>query len=66
MWLEFRRVLFRSLKEKFPNLIISVDGGVDFENAPALIDVGASRLVIGSSIFDTQDIIETIKKFKNL
>ncbi len=54
------------LKEKFPDLIISVDGGVSLENAPALIRAGASRLIIGSSIFNTEDIIETIEKFKSL
>lgn len=54
------------LKEKFPDLIISVDGGINFENAPALIGAGASRLVIGSAIFNTGDIIGTIEKFSNL
>ena len=54
------------LKEKFPDLIISVDGGVNFETAPALISAGADRLVIGSAIFNTDDIIGTIDRFKNL
>jgi len=54
------------LKEKFPDLIISVDGGVDLETAPALVSAGASRLVIGSAIFNTEDIIGTIEEFKNL
>jgi ribulose-phosphate 3-epimerase len=54
------------LKEKFPDLVISVDGGVDLENAPALVSAGASRLVIGSAIFNTDDIIGTIEEFKNL
>lgn len=56
----------RTLREKFPDLIISVDGGVNFENAPALINSGVSRLVVGSSIFNTDDIIETIEEFENL
>ena len=56
----------KKLKEKFPEVVISVDGGVDFETAPALIEAGASRLVIGSAIFNADDIIGTIERFKNL
>jgi len=54
------------LREKFPDIVISIDGGVNFETAPLLINAGASRLIIGSSIFNTGDIIETIEEFKNL
>lgn len=56
----------KTLKEKFSDLTISVDGGVNLETAPALTSAGASRLVIGSAIFDTDDIIGTIEEFKNL
>ncbi|MFA5936269.1 MAG: hypothetical protein WC822_00105 [Candidatus Paceibacterota bacterium] len=54
------------LREKFPDIVISIDGGVNFETAPLLINAGVSRLIIGSSIFNTEDIIETIEEFKNL
>ena len=54
------------LKEKFPDLIISVDGGVNFETAPLLIEAGAMKLIIGSTIFNTDDIVGTIEEFKNL
>jgi len=54
------------LKNKFPDLIISIDGGVDFETASLLIDAGANRLIIGSAIFNTDDIINTIEEFENL
>ena len=56
----------KKLKEKFPDAVISVDGGVNFETAPALISAGADRLVIGSAIFNTDDIIGAIERFKNL
>ena len=56
----------KTLKEKFPDLIISVDGGVNFDTAPALISAGADRLVTGSAIFNTDDIIGTIERFKSL
>jgi ribulose-phosphate 3-epimerase len=56
----------KSLKEKFPNIIISVDGGVNFETAPKLIEAGADRLVAGSLILKSQDIRETISELENL
>jgi ribulose-phosphate 3-epimerase len=37
--------MFRS---KYPDMIISVDGGVNLENAGKLKEVGANRLVVGS------------------
>jgi ribulose-phosphate 3-epimerase len=55
-----------ALKEKFVDLIISVDGGVNLETAPRLVDAGAERLVAGSAIFNTDDIIDTIEQFKSL
>jgi len=54
------------LKGKFPDIPISVDGGVNFETAPILINAGATRLIIGSAIFNTDDIIGTIEEFRNL
>jgi ribulose-phosphate 3-epimerase len=54
------------LKEKFPDLIISVDGGVDLDTALVLLGVGVSRLVSGSAIFNNHDILATIEKFRVL
>ena len=56
----------KNLRQKFPDLVISVDGGVDLETAPALIRAGASRLTIGSAIWSTDDVIGTIESFRNL
>ncbi|MFA5751077.1 MAG: hypothetical protein WCX79_02720 [Candidatus Paceibacterota bacterium] len=54
------------LRKKFPNLIISIDGGVNFDTAPLLINNGVDRLAIGSALFNTDDIIGTLERFKNL
>jgi len=56
----------KKLKEKFPDLIISVDGGVNLETAPEIIALGGDRLVVGSAIFNADDIIGTIEEFKEL
>lgn len=38
----------KTIQEKFPELPISVDGGITAQNYQKLIDAGADRLVIGS------------------
>ncbi len=56
----------KSLKKEFPDLIISVDGGVNFETIPKLVESGATRLVAGSLILKAEDIRETIFELENL
>lgn len=56
----------RGLRERFPETIISVDGGVSLENATELIEAGANRLVSGSAIFESGDAAETIEAFQSL
>ena len=53
------------LRERFPKVIISVDGGVNMKNAPRLIKTGANRLVSGSTIFESDNIKDAIEKLKN-
>lgn len=42
----------KKVKEKFPKVIISVDGGINTSNYQALIDLGINRLIIGSGFKD--------------
>lgn len=42
----------KEVREKFPQLKISVDGGINTGNFQALIDLGADRLVVGSEFKD--------------
>ncbi len=56
----------RHLRETYPELTISVDGGVSLATAPALLVAGADRLVVGSAIFESDNIPQTIAKFKDL
>lgn len=53
-------------KTKYPDKIISVDGGVNLETAPQLIEAGADRLIVGSAIFGSQDAHGALLAFKNL
>lgn len=56
----------REVRLKFPGLPISVDGGVSLENVEELIDAGADRLVVGSAIFNAENPIDAVEKFKRL
>lgn len=53
------------LKEKYPGVIISIDGGVNLENAKRLKDAGALRLVSGSTIFNSENIDDVINVLRN-
>lgn len=44
------------LRTRYPLLTISVDGGVNEETAPLLTAAGADRLVVGSALFNADDI----------
>jgi ribulose-phosphate 3-epimerase len=53
-------------RSRFPELVLSVDGGVNMETAPLLVNAGANRLASGSLIWESSDIIETIKQLQQL
>ncbi len=55
-----------SLRAAHPDVTISVDGSVNMETAPRLVEAGANRLVIGSAIFESENIPEAIDEFFNL
>jgi ribulose-phosphate 3-epimerase len=60
----FERI--KALKEKFPETIIAVDGGVSLENAPELIEAGVNRLIIGSAIFASPEPEEALQDFQEI
>lgn len=54
------------LHERLPEMPISVDGGVNFETARSLADAGATRLVSGSAILESDDVSCAIRDMENL
>ena len=54
----------RNYKEKYPEKIIEVDGGVSTDNSRKLIRAGADILVAGSAIFNSDNPIDTINQMK--
>ena len=45
----------RQIKEKFPSLLVEVDGGVNRETAPLCREAGADVLVAGTAVFRAED-----------
>ncbi len=54
------------LKQNLPGVVISVDIGVNLENAESIIEAGADRLIVGSSIWKSADPIGALQTFQNL
>lgn len=54
------------LKQELPGVIISVDIGINLENAPDILDAGAERLCIGSSIWKNGDPLGALQDFQEL
>jgi ribulose-phosphate 3-epimerase len=54
----------KTYREKYPDKIIEVDGGVGPENAALLSEAGANILVAGSAIFGSSDPIKVIEDMK--
>ena len=56
----------QTLRSKYPNLPLSVDGSVNLEDAKKLVDAGATRLVVGSGLFSQGKVVENISKFEHV
>ena len=56
----------RKVREKFPNLPISIDIGVNAETAPAMLAAGVTILVANAAIFKTEDIPNAIESLRNI
>jgi ribulose-phosphate 3-epimerase len=55
-----------SIKKKYPEVVISIDGSVNEETAEVLVEHGANRLVIGSALLRTYDIKNKILEFEEI
>ena len=53
------------LRQGYPNIAISIDGGVSLDTAPDLISAGATRLISGSAVFESGDIARAIDDLSN-
>ncbi|MBI2450720.1 MAG: ribulose-phosphate 3-epimerase [Parcubacteria group bacterium] len=66
---EFQESVLEKIKyirEKYPEVSIAIDGGVNLKNAKEIARAGVKRLVMGSAIFETKDIKKAIEGFKQI
>jgi len=62
-----KRVLenIKKIKRDFPNIEITVDGGVNLEIAADLKEAGADRVAVGSALFGSENVREFINLIQN-
>lgn len=58
--------LLSRVRSDFPDVTIQIDGGVSLDNARALLDAGADRLVVGSKIVNAPSPQDALKDFQNV
>lgn len=56
----------KCLRKYFPNLNIQVDGGINHDNIIEIKESGANIFVVGSSIFNSNNIENSILQFNSL
>ena len=54
----------KEIKALFPDLKVQVDGGVSLENADLLKHSGVDALVVGSTLFTSDNIVDTLEDFR--
>lgn len=58
--------MIAEVRERYPDVIIEIDGSVNMETAPSLVKAGARRLAPGSYVFRSQDPKSAIEALKNI
>ncbi len=65
----FNREVLQMIQEihtLYPEIEISVDGGVTLDNAGEIYDAGAKRLIAGSAVFESPDAEEALREFEEI
>lgn len=56
----------KQVKDKYPKMEIQIDGGVSLETAPILAKAGADRMVAGSALFKSDNLVDIFKKMERM
>ncbi len=56
----------REIKTRFPERLVSVDGGVNLETAEQLREAGADRLIVGSAIFASENVVQALDELQGV
>lgn len=55
----------KDLREKYPEVVIEIDGGVSIKNIKDLFDAGANILVVNSMFFKAENQEDVVKELKS-
>jgi ribulose-phosphate 3-epimerase len=58
--------MISAFHKKYPDMLIQADGGVSLTTAPALLQAGVSRLIVGSALWKRPDLKVAIDEFHTL
>ncbi|HTK33189.1 MAG TPA: hypothetical protein VL335_01430 [Candidatus Paceibacterota bacterium] len=56
----------KEVKAAYPDMPVSIDGGVNLDTVQDLIEAGADRLVIGSAILNAESPLNALEEFQSL
>lgn len=56
----------KELRKKYPDVTISVDGGVNFDNYKELVKAGANKLISGSAIYESENIKRAVEEMRGI
>ncbi len=56
----------REVRERYPDVIIEIDGAVSMDTAPALIAAGATRLAPGSYVLSAEDSVAAVRAIEGI
>lgn len=56
----------KDMRSKYPDAILSIDGGVSMDTLQDIVDAGINRVVSGSAIYESGDIKETIEEMRKI
>ena len=56
----------KDIRERYGDVTIGVDIGVNTDTAPRMVEVGVTRLVSGSAIYNAENIEDSIQQFQSL
>lgn len=59
-------VKIKEAKGKYPEIPVQVDGGISLSTAEQLKEAGADRLVAGSAIFESDNLVDTYRKLERI
>ncbi len=65
-FLEETLVKIKDLRDKYKNVNIEVDGGINLDTAKKAVEAGANILASGSAVFKSKDINQTIQNLKKI